>query len=69
MYDLEDFGYNNVNITSFRLINRSEENTRTMENMQRFYAKGHPKVLQVKFPIYYSTILLNLHCHCLYFHT
>jgi len=47
MYDLEDFGYNSVNITSFRLIDHTPENTRIIEDMQRFNAKSYSKVLQV----------------------
>lgn len=47
MYDLEDFGYNNVNITSFRLIDHTPENARIIEDMQRFNAKSYSKVLQV----------------------
>lgn len=47
MYDLEDFGYNSVNITSFRLIDHTPENARIIEDMQRFNAKSYSKVLQV----------------------
>jgi len=48
MFDLEDFGYNSVNITSFRLIEHTEENLRSIEDMQRFNAKSYSKVLQVR---------------------
>ncbi len=48
MYDLEDFGYNSVNITSYRLIEHTEENVRVIEDMQRFNPKSPSKVLQVR---------------------
>lgn len=47
MYDLEDFAYNSVNITSFRLIEHSDQNLKAIEDMQRFNAKSYSKVLQV----------------------
>lgn len=47
MYDLEDFAYNSVNITSYRLINYSQENLYVIQDMQRFNPRSTSKVLQV----------------------
>ena len=56
MYDLEDFGYNSVNITSYRLIEHTEANIRVIEDMQRFNPKSYSKVLQVKEKVVLKTL-------------
>ncbi|CAL8116108.1 unnamed protein product [Orchesella dallaii] len=61
MYDLEDFGYNSVNITSFRLIDHTPENTRIIEDMQRFNAKSYSKVLQTDAALIYDGVLSFCH--------
>lgn len=58
MYDLEDFAYNSVNITSFRLIEHSDQNLKAIEDMQRFNAKSYSKVLQVSQSVVSSSLVL-----------
>jgi hypothetical protein len=57
MFDLEDFGYNSVNITSFRLIEHTEQNLRSIEDMQRFNAKSYSKVLQVESTLLFLALI------------
>ncbi|CAG7826150.1 unnamed protein product, partial [Allacma fusca] len=62
MFDLEDFGYNNVNITAFRLIEQNGPNMRSIEDMQRFYPKSNPKmVLQSDAALIYDGVLSFSH--------
>ncbi|XP_035708870.1 glutamate receptor ionotropic, kainate 2 isoform X2 [Folsomia candida] len=61
MYDLEDFAYNSVNITSFRLIEHSDQNLKAIEDMQRFNAKSYSKVLQTDAALMYDGVLSFCH--------